>query len=364
MVNGAGLLLYLCLCTILHYFACDIALVYAFNALDLGSKTGRQAKKYYNDNVRLVVAGMSAGFCLLSVTKALAQVALSAAVWVAYNPQAVMKLGKEWFVTPVFRPLTRLWLGNNNSLGNVMLGDTNVPEWMQSALNNVTEAFDSDFDDSLTRIGGWKDAVFNWSLASLGRTLEPFWDRTSWLVNFFPSIISGPIVVDLDTALDSWQANAFATARTLFSYSSVPLLIFLVLFIHSARWARPSDDTISSSSTMSPPAQTPHNHKQRNGTLNTIPEVATADKESTSNIDNNNTKDAKEKNTNRMPSPPTPPSNGSPRRPYRHHMSAPDPHEQERQARHRKQFLGWSPHSQTDLEVVHEFDERDRKSVV
>jgi hypothetical protein len=74
--KDASLLMYMFVCGVVHFVICDIALVYAFDSLELGSKTGRGIRKHYSDEVRAKVRLGSFGILVLSVVKAQASWAL------------------------------------------------------------------------------------------------------------------------------------------------------------------------------------------------------------------------------------------------------------------------------------------------
>ena len=61
------LLVYIALCTTMHFLLCDVELIYAFETFELGMKTGDQVKSFYRGKVRFVVAvgsGILAGFSI------------------------------------------------------------------------------------------------------------------------------------------------------------------------------------------------------------------------------------------------------------------------------------------------------------
>ena len=237
--NGVGLLCYMCSCAILHFFACDIALVYAFNALDVGSKAGRQVKKYYSDNVRLVVAAMSFGIYALAICKALAQVALSSVLWLIYHPQVFVMAWNDWIVGMVLG-------GKGSSLDPSVLTNGNVTEWIHSTFTNATEALEStSFDMPIAEMAkeAAKDGfhVLQWMFWIFYRGLVlPLVHFGFAQLEVAASLVdwTGGQLLNVETAWDSWQRDAFETGRLFFSYSAVPLLTFLFLFNASARWAR------------------------------------------------------------------------------------------------------------------------------
>ena len=50
-----GTLVYLMACAAVHFVFCDVALLYAFHALEIGMKTGADTKQYYNGTIRTIL---------------------------------------------------------------------------------------------------------------------------------------------------------------------------------------------------------------------------------------------------------------------------------------------------------------------
>jgi hypothetical protein len=63
--------MYVCLCAVIHFTFCDIAMIYAFGTLEIGMKAGLQSKKFYSDSVRMFVAGTSTSIAAFGIGKAL-----------------------------------------------------------------------------------------------------------------------------------------------------------------------------------------------------------------------------------------------------------------------------------------------------
>ena len=400
VVNGVGLLFYLSLCSITHFFTCDIALVYAFNALDLGSKAGRQVKKYYSENVRVVVAAMSLGIYVVSVTKALSRIALSATVWLVSHRKQLFE---------VCRPILE-YLGMSKS--DITL--RNIIQNMTEMLEETMGAFEGDdWEDATLVRGAANDDNTSWSAGAILRILQsastlvlkwvgpilmsaftlvwklflPILQSASTLVwkwvGPVTSLVHGivnasgsGVVVELDEALDTWQADAFETARIFFSYSSVPLLIFLVLFNYSAGWARRAhsnresspkrkkiDDQSKVTSATEATNDTPsaeHLHGNNNKKLPTTPrrlfDEAMGTIVNKGKLANNNLVDDQEQegsaNSPGMSTSQHSRRDQRRRRQLSKSSSDPGPDQNQRQQRRRMRFLQWSPKS--DLGVVQE----------
>jgi hypothetical protein len=62
--------LYLCLCGFTHFAICDMLLIDAFEAFEIGMKSGDQVKSFYRGQVRVGLAALSGLLVTLSVSKA------------------------------------------------------------------------------------------------------------------------------------------------------------------------------------------------------------------------------------------------------------------------------------------------------
>ncbi|CAB9522436.1 expressed unknown protein [Seminavis robusta] len=58
-------------CSLIHFALCDISLIYAFESIEVGKKTGPKVKEFYREKVHVVVAALSGGIVALSICKAL-----------------------------------------------------------------------------------------------------------------------------------------------------------------------------------------------------------------------------------------------------------------------------------------------------
>mmetsp|Transcript_10771 Transcript_10771/g.26036 ORF Transcript_10771/g.26036 Transcript_10771/m.26036 type:complete len:857 (-) Transcript_10771:500-3070(-) len=63
-------MIYLLLSTGVHFCLCYVAMIYAFSSLQLGRIAGRQAKRFYTQNVHLIALGTSIGMLLFSLALA------------------------------------------------------------------------------------------------------------------------------------------------------------------------------------------------------------------------------------------------------------------------------------------------------
>mmetsp|Transcript_17862 Transcript_17862/g.41826 ORF Transcript_17862/g.41826 Transcript_17862/m.41826 type:complete len:948 (+) Transcript_17862:275-3118(+) len=273
ILGTTGFLFYLLLCTIMHFATCDIALVYAYDALELGSKSGKEVRKYYSDNVRIVMAGMSFGIYALSVGKAISRIVLSFSVAGTF---AVYISSSDWLLMAWKQMLEMSGVTIESAAQNTTLID---------AMRNETLTMDNEemlVDSTATNSTGVNDAqsaisaslmaivaqLFTWTIGGvIRRILESGY--TSSLLAYFVSKLD---VGDFEDSVASWQADALNTASIMYSYTLIPLVIFLLLFNYSARQARPSD----AKKTAESPAT---------ATTVTSPQETTASSDYTSDVD-------------------------------------------------------------------------------
>jgi len=202
LYEACGLFAYLLVCALIHFGVCDIALVYSFLTLKLGSRTGREMKKFYSEKVRMAVAGMSIGIFTLSFARPLSNIMLSLLVsglsklLVFLASQAKERTGAVWTM------IAEKWALIESEDDGEIVGELETFGEME-AYNTTNDALINATETGTERV-------------------------------YFSRIKSFVVVDDVETAVESWQANAFETARLLFSYTSVFLLVFLFLFNQTA----------------------------------------------------------------------------------------------------------------------------------
>jgi hypothetical protein len=206
LLQDVGVVLYLFIfCSIPNYLLCDIALVYTFDSLQIGSKAGTRIKQHYIDNSSLIVALLSFGIVVFSITKSL------------------------WFISIRFIvPLTMSAIEDAfNSFGSM------IPDAVLSFISQVTTSVPSIFLHSVIKSF---ILFFYWLLFRsnfVSRGLEAIMllslsiGYKSILLLFGGSFDT----TDSKLAYSSWRLDAFTTSRTLFLYTAVFLLWILVLFI-------------------------------------------------------------------------------------------------------------------------------------
>ena len=223
-----GTLVYLMACAATHFIFCELALVYAFDALEIGMKTGRETKKFYDGTVRILVACASAGFIAFGIGQAASFVILRNVVW-----YTMMATGNAIeIVTSVTLPE----LPYSNYIPSLVV---TIPlrfmSWMfeSSAFIISTMASVVSF---FARLLQW--IVFRSN--SVGGFVSCL---VAKVISIIPSPLSG-----WDNYLDhvkqvfengeiepSWRAGAIDTSRDLLAYTAVFLLSILILFTASAK---------------------------------------------------------------------------------------------------------------------------------
>ena len=188
-LQGLGLLIYTLIWGIVHFFTIDIAMVYAYNALNVGAKSGTKMKEYYSDNVRMVVAAVSSGIYVLSVGKAATRLVL----WFAMDHAKVL--------LPL---LTSAWRIDSEA---------------------TCTAEESGFDSSLRGITDYQCCVPTDETAYYAECAYSLATFISSWVGFGKEVHT------------SWKLDLFGTAKFLYSYTVVFLLVLLLLFNCSASWA-------------------------------------------------------------------------------------------------------------------------------
>lgn len=227
-----GTVVYMGIAAAMHFVMCYVSLVYAYDALDLGSKSGKRSKEYYGATIGFVVAATSASIVTLSIVKAIA------CVWLRWCLR-YMLLGthfvKQWLKDVLYDSWDLTWLFDK------------VPEPIQA----TSAAFLSQVSRYLTtfvHLGAtvalflqrWFAFLFVSSnivgrgiAQILARIVGAFW----YLVSLWDSYVSSlwAMYGDENVAIASWRGDAIDTARPLLTYTAVFLLSILVLFNFTAR---------------------------------------------------------------------------------------------------------------------------------
>lgn len=71
VLKDCGVFCHMSACSLIHFALCDVSLIYAFESMELGTKTGPKVKEFYREKVHLTVAAISGGIVAFSICKAL-----------------------------------------------------------------------------------------------------------------------------------------------------------------------------------------------------------------------------------------------------------------------------------------------------
>jgi len=223
---------YIFACAVPHFLVCDAALVYVFDTLELGSKTGRQVKKFYSDNVRFVVAVGSIGVVAASILKAAAKVWIRCLLWFSFE---------------AYRYVDAKVFSRTLSLASVTI--EYIPEEVRAVFTTALAFAGSCssyvYTATTYALGLLARKLYHLVVQSnfVGRMVEDLFDACAaacativWRTkNFAGESIDA---FEGKLTLVSWRAEAFNTARSLFSNASVFLVTLLIGFSLSAKRSR------------------------------------------------------------------------------------------------------------------------------
>jgi hypothetical protein len=213
--------LYMGITAAVHFVLCYVSLVYAFQNLDIGTKTGNRSKEYYGANVRFLVAGTSGAIVTFSTVSAIARVWLRWGIWYALQATDCLK-HLSWFLDYVPKPIQSM---NATVLSQVsgFLGSTvsicmSVAVFFQHWI--VFIFFRSNFvGRAVAALVFQIVGIFSYS-------------ATAW-ENYVTNVVT--MYADDDVEMASWRGDAIDTARPLLTYTAMFLLSILILFNFSAR---------------------------------------------------------------------------------------------------------------------------------
>lgn len=222
-------LLYMAMCGVLHFFLCDVQLIYAFEAFELGMKSGEQVKTFYRGQVRLLVAAGSGVMVVMSITKAVLLAWLKAAiVW-------LFAQYKHWVAIYFYTSTDHISSSENVTEDSASVETSDMDTTASANSSVIALLF-----DVYALIMGFIHAVFNWQLKvfvrsnMIGRTLESL---TTGAYNAWTGILSSfgnSIYAAMTNEHEhcgpgySWRDDAISTLRVLLTYTAVLLLVILV----------------------------------------------------------------------------------------------------------------------------------------
>lgn len=236
IVLDVATFLYLAETAAVFFVLSYVSLVYAFDSLDIGTRSGRRSKEYYGETISYVVGGISGGIVALSVGKALAGVWFRVSLW--YILQAVRFARQE----------LQNGLADQQHLGWFL---DHVPKAFQDVTATVLPHVSPIVRST---VGTGKAAVLfvqHWFVVIcirsnfLGRMFAALTLRAfgvfSYLAIVWEQYVAGVVDMynDEDVTLASWRGTAIDTARPLLAYAAVFLVTLLALFNATAKKQQP-----------------------------------------------------------------------------------------------------------------------------
>jgi hypothetical protein len=252
--RDVGVICYMGFSAVVHFSLCYVALMYAFSGLQLGKLAGQQAKKFYSENVHLIVAAGSGSMVVLGLLRALFMAILrnsifySMVIWSkvvgTVNP---VSNGMALIVPDNLEPLLVMVLNLYNNIYGI------VARLLSLAFRVVHKlVFDS---NSVGRL--LASAILSVH-ERCARSNEQWHAYIDDLVDRFEGRVERY----------SWREQAFDGTRAMLAYSAIFLLALLVLFNLYARKVRMPDEkegpedqavatSIQSSDSLSAPSSLP-----------------------------------------------------------------------------------------------------------
>ena len=246
-----------------HFVLCYVSLMYAFSALQIGSIAGKQAKKFYSENVHLAVGVASASMVGLGVIKSGLARLFEYTVWGVYSRYHQVK--------------------------ELLPELPEVPALIEKPLSLLIYAVSS--GASWTEKIVFESNVIGRKLLSTYGLLSSF---VHYCIHRWTSFVDYSVGI-YDGSVESvpWRQEAFIASRALFCYSATFLLVLLFLFNLSAKHARNKEEPRTKE------VKTTHNDTTKNETNN----EGTSDSTSTSTISSSSQRKVRMRSLTRSLSP-------------------------------------------------------------
>ena len=207
-----------------HFTLCYVALIFTFSALQLGSIAGREARKFYSQNVHLIVGVSSGSMVFLGIAKASSIVMLR---WIV--GQFFSKVG--WVLHYLYQSTLFSFMGSLFP----EVTESSLTSWKDylgrvfSPLQPILALFDNIILRGAVKVAG-----------SISFSLVSIWSRCIGFVNESIGYYEGRVEVK------AWREDAHTTTRVLLAYSAMFLLILLIFFNLAAKQARTASERIDS----------------------------------------------------------------------------------------------------------------------
>jgi len=220
-----GSLFYLCVCSIVHFAVCHVSMLYTFYALDLGMKTGRKSKNYYDESVRMAVATMSGSIVAFSVGKGIIKVFIRVLTW-----NSIRALGLVNNLLSITYAFMEAQLPSIIT-ANVSLGASFTFGFISWTIHYIIQILCFVFQ--LIRLALLRSnkigMSLEWIVSGMIRAIPPL--QSNWN-NYVENVLA--VYQDSQT-IPAWRYDAIKTARLLFSYTAVFLITILILFNFTSR---------------------------------------------------------------------------------------------------------------------------------
>ena len=220
-----GTIIYIVLCTIPHFLLVNVSLVYAFDALDIGSKSGRQAKTYYSDHVYGASTVASFGIATISIILAMLKAFIRTLLWSAVKFWGLLGVHVLSPLRMQFSDAIQLLptdaITTSVTIVAVIKRTMRTGIWIVSfIISLVRRCF---FESNI--VG---QAAARFISAGIATGMNAIREANTF-IHFSVKAIDGEVTVT------SWRVEAFMTARFLFMNTAVFLLVALSLFYLTSR---------------------------------------------------------------------------------------------------------------------------------
>lgn len=277
VLKDCGMFCHMSICSLIHFALCDISLIYAFESMELGTKTGPVVKKFYREKVHVAVAALSGGIVAFSICKALLMAwyrmlrdlvgtvftigrdsccsvaSICQALW-SIPDTFLSGLQKAWALTvctwaAMQSASPSKWV--SSAYARVTRAVTGICIWVVAQLISFKEGKDdsissvpevSPLDDNATIISGGEEnaasldllsSILNETLDINTTTLEETFNATLERLSILTSNSSIPVINENGESSQQelyWRNDAFETCRYVLTHSAVFLVALLVAF--------------------------------------------------------------------------------------------------------------------------------------
>lgn len=219
---------FMVLSALVHFCMCYVALMYAFSSLQIGAIAGREAKRFYSQNLHLALATSSFGMVFLSALKASLLVVTR---WVIWETSRLFDLSTHAIGSIMSQLTTRLPESFNTIAESIRSGLGTISPY----INTILEASTS---SGVTALNGLY-AIFIES-NSLGGSIWKLFGAVVQQLNMCIKGFSGFVetslgVYDGRVEVLTWREDAFGLTRSLLTNTGVFLLVLVTLFSLTAR---------------------------------------------------------------------------------------------------------------------------------